>query len=212
MASTNMKAVLTLTADASGVRVGINQAMKQLDRLNSAVGQLRGLAVANVLGNLFSGIASGVMDELKRLGELGRTYSGEGMAGAAQLAIAQQQSDQQLGQAFGGITAAIDQATAQHLKDLTSYIVAHKDDIGQAMAAVAGFGMGLADITANALATFGELIDWVANSTPEKMAKDVGMLVVDTVNTAYSGHVGYEFGKAGIQSIYTLLYEKLGGD
>lgn len=207
-----MKAVVTLTADASGVQVGVTHAMKQLDRLNSAVGQLRGLAVANFLENIFRGIASGAMEELKRLGDLGRTYSAEGMAGANQLTVAQQQSDIRLGQAFGGITAAIDQATAQHLKDLTDYIVAHKDDIGQAMAAVAGFGLGLAEITAKSLAVFGEFIDWVSNSTPEKIASDAGMVGVDAVNTTFLGVGGYAGAKVGVEAIYEILRQKLGGD
>jgi len=60
---------------------------------------------------VFRGLADGAMSELKRLEDLGRTYSAEGMGAANQLAIAQQQSDQTLGEAFGPITAATSNRT-----------------------------------------------------------------------------------------------------
>jgi hypothetical protein len=206
-----MKAVITLTADASGVSVGVSKAMKALDSLQQGVSQLRSLAVAGILANVFRGLADGAMDELRRLEGLGRSYSPEGNRAANQLAIAQQQSDKTLGQAFGPITAAIDQMKVQAIKDLTDYLVANKEPIGQAMAALAGFTVGLADATAEVLVAFGKFADWVSNSTPEQMAVDVGNAGVDAVNTNFYGH-GWQGFATGIDLIYDVLKSKLGGD
>jgi len=211
VASSDMKAVITLTADASGVSVGVSKAMKSLEDLQAGVSQLRSLAVAGILANVFRGLASGAMDELKRLEDLGRTYSAEGMGAANQLAIAQQQSDQTLGQAFGPITAAIDQMKVQAIKDLTDYLVANKEPIGQAMAALAGFTVGLADATAQVLVAFGKFADWVSSSTPEQMAADVGNVGVNAVNTSFYGN-GWQGFATGIDLMYSLIRSKLGGD
>jgi len=211
VASADMKAVITLTADASGVSVGVSKAMKSLENLQAGVSQLRSLAVAGILANVFRGLASGAMDELKRLEDLGRTYSAEGMNAANQLAMAQQQSDQTLGQALGPITAAIDQMKVQAIKDLTDYLVANKEPIGQAMAALAGFTVGLADATAEFLVTIGKFIDWVSNSTPEKMAADVGTAAGDSLigggNMALGGA-----NLTAIGLIYDVIKSKLGGN
>lgn len=210
MASTNMKAVLTLTADASGVSVGINRALRDLERLQKGVQDIRNLAVTGLLANLFRGLGQGVMEELNRLGELGRQYSPEGMSAANDLAIAQQQSDQALGQAFGGITAIIDQAAAAHLKELTQYLIDNKDRIGEAMLLVAEFGMAMADTTAQLLVAFGGLAEWIHSLIDNP---------VETM-TATAGEAATQvaFGSAGgpllqmTGAIYDALRHKLGGD
>lgn len=211
MASADMKAVITLTADASGVSVGVSKAMKSLENLQAGVSQLRSLAVAGMLANVFRGLADGAMSELKRLEDLGRTYSPEGMAAANQLAIAQQQSDQTLGQAFGPITAAIDQMKVQAIKDLTDYLVANKEPIGQAMAALAGFTVGLAEMTAQTLVAFGNLVDWISNTTLEQKAKEIAIAGGETL----MGGGNMALGSANITAIgliYDVLKSKLGGD
>jgi hypothetical protein len=209
VASADMKAVITLTADASGVSVGVSKAMKSLENLQAGVSQLRSLAVAGMLANVFRGLADGAMSELKRLEDLGRTYSPEGMAAANQLAIAQQQSDQTLGQAFGPITAAIDQMKVQAIKDLTDYLIANKEPIGQAMAALAGFTVGLADMTAQTLVAFGKFVDWISNHTPGEIITDVAVATGD----AALGSLGINNAQmTAIGLIYDVIKSKLGGD
>lgn len=205
-----MKAVLTLTADASGVSVGINRALRDLERLQKGVQDIRSLAVAGILSNLFRGLGQGVMEELNRLSELGRQYSPEGMAAANDLAIAQQQSDQQLGQAFGGITALIDQTAAAHLKELTAYLIDNRDKIGEAMILVAEFGMALADITAQSLVAFGELAQFIhdiIDRPAETLAATAGEI---GTNVAFGPSGGPLLQMTG--AIYDALIHKLGGD
>ena len=211
MANADMKAVITLTADASGVSVGVSKAMKSLEALQQGVSQLRSLAVAGILANVFRGLADGAMSELKRLEDLGRSYSPEGNRAANQLAIAQQQSDKALGQAFGPITAAIDQMKVQALKDLTDYLVANKEPIGQAMAALAGFTVGLAETTAQFLVTMGQLIDWISNNTPGQIAADVGTAAGQSLLGGGSMALGGA-NMTTIGLIYDVIKSKLGGD
>jgi hypothetical protein len=204
-----MKAIITLTADASGVSVGVSKAMQSLENLQQGVSQLRSLAVAGILANVFRGLADGAMSELKRLEDLGRTYSAEGMGAANQLAIAQQQSDQTLGQAFGPITAAIDQMKVQAIKDLTDYLVANKEPIGQAMAALAGFTVGLAETTAEWLVKIGKFVDWISNSTPDKIAADTGSSMGDAALSMVGLSDRYA---TPVNFIKDILQSKLGGD
>ncbi len=210
MANTNMKAVLTLTADASGVSVGINRALKDLERLQKGVQDIRSFAVAGALSNLFSGLSQGVMQELNRLGELGRTYSPEGMAASNDLSIAQQQSGQALGEAFGPITALIDQTAAAHLKELTQYLIDNRDKIGEAMMLVAEFGMALSTITAEALVAFGELAEYV-----HALLDNPVETIADTATGAAASMIPGGSGGALLTmtgAIYDALMHKLGGD
>jgi len=211
VASADMKAVITLTADASGVSVGVSKAMKSLEALQQGVSQIRSLAVAGILSNVFRGLADGAMSELKRLEDLGRSYSPEGNRAANQLALAQQQSDKALGMAFGPITAAIDQMKVQALKDLTDYLVANKEPIGQAMAALAGFTVGLAETTAQFLVTMGQLIDWISNNTPGQIAADVGTAAGQSLLGGGSMALGGA-NMTTIGLIYDVIKSKLGGD
>jgi hypothetical protein len=205
-----MKAVLTLTADASGVSVGINRALKDLERLQKGVQDIRSFAVAGALSNLFSGLSQGVMQELNRLGELGRTYSPEGMAASNDLSIAQQQSGQALGEAFGPITALIDQTAAAHLKELTQYLIDNRDKIGEAMMLVAEFGMALSTITAEALVAFGELAEYV-----HALLDNPVETIADTATGAAASMIPGGSGGALLTmtgAIYDALMHKLGGD
>lgn len=212
-----MKAVITLTADASGVQAGVTRAMAQLERLQTAVGQLRTVAFAGLLQNVFQGFASGALSELNRLQDLGRNFSAAGMQGQGQVAIAQQESNLRLGEAFGEITRIIDQATVGHIKELTDYLVNNRDAIGQAMAAVAGFGMGLADVTAKTLVEFGKMVDYLSNTSPAQMLGDY----VSTIGAGYANAFNAVVGGAAdvgtsvastIASIYDVIVRKLGGN
>ena len=207
MASTNMKAVVTLTADASGVAVGVNRALGQLQRLQDGVSQLRSMAVAGMLANVFGKFASGAMDQANQIMDAARTYSPEGMRGAMDKQMAETESMMELGKAFGNIVGLIDQAAAAHIKDLTKYLIDNKEPIGQALAAIVGFGMGIADVSAQLLVSFGKLIEWVDNamSSPFEAMNDVRTAMLTPV-------VGGSAQMASIIAIYDLLKHKMGGE
>ena len=205
MASTNMKAVVTLTADASGVSAGVNRALGQLQRLQDGVSQLRSMAVAGMLANVFGKFASGAMDQANQIMDAARTYSPEGMRGAMDKQMAETESMMELGKAFGNIVGLIDQAAAAHIRDLTKYLIDNKEPIGQALAMIVGFGMGLADVSAQLLVGFGKLVEWVDTllSAPATAVDQAG-------SAAASGQLGIQAQGAGM--IYELLRRKMGGE
>lgn len=208
-----MKAVITLTADASGVQAGVAKAMRHLESLQSAVSQLRTVAFAGMLQNALQGFASNALQELNRLQDLGRNFSAAGMQGQTELAIAQQTSNLRLGEAFGEITRIIDQATVGHIKELTDYLVNNREAIGQAMAAVAGFGMGLADVTAKTLVAFGNLVDYLSNTSLTQMAADAASNVGTGAVQFVAGGVGQGTALiATAEMIYDEIRRKLGGN
>lgn len=208
MASTNMKAVVTLTADASGVQAGVNRALAHLKRMQDGVSQLRSLAAAGMLSNVFGKFASGAMDQANQIMDAARTYGPESFQGQFDKANAEMESQRKIGEAFGNIVGLIDQAAAQHIKDLTKYLIDNKEPIGQALAAIVGFGMGLADVSAQLLVGFGKMVDWIntALDKPGEAAADVGFAVA-----AQSMGMGMGNG-AAVEAMYGLLRRKLGGD
>lgn len=205
MASTNMKAVVTLTADASGVSAGVNRALGQLQRLQDGVSQLRSMAVAGMLANVFGKFASGAMDQANQIMDAARTYSPEGMRGAMDKQMAETESMMELGKAFGNIVGLIDQAAAAHIKDLTKYLIDNKEPIGQALAMIVGFGMGLADVSAQLLVGFGKLVEWV-----DTLLSAPATAVDQAAGAAAAGQLGMQVQGAGM--IYELLRRKMGGD
>lgn len=208
MASTNMKAVVTLTADASGVQVGVNRALAHLKRMQDGVSQLRSMAVAGMLSNVFGKFASGAMDQANQIMDAARTYGPDSFQGQFDKANAEMQSQRQLGEAFGNIVGLIDQAAAQHIKDLTQYLIDNKEPIGQALAAIVGFGMGIADVSAQLLVGFGKMVDWIntALDKPGEAAADVGFALASQSMGMGLG------GGAAVEAMYDLLRRKLGGD
>ena len=205
MASTNMKAVVTLTADASGVSAGVNRALGQLQRLQDGVSQLRSMAVAGMLANVFGKFASGAMDQANQIMDAARTYSPEGMRGAMDKQMAETESMMELGKAFGNIVSLIDQAAAAHIKDLTKYLIDNKEPIGQALAMIVGFGMGLADVSAQLLVGFGKLVEWV-----DTLLSAPATAVDQAAGAAAAGQLGMQAQGAGM--IYELLRRKMGGE
>mgnify|MGYP006272698937 CR=1 FL=1 len=161
MASTNMKAVITLTADAGGVQAGVERALSSIGKLQSAVGHIRGLMAVGLLENMIRKGVDYALGELNRLKDLGSTFSPEGMAASADLMIAQQQSDIRLGQAFGEFAALVDRIAAAGLVEITDYLIANKDKIGEAMVNIATLGQAIAAIAADALVTGSEALNAV---------------------------------------------------
>lgn len=200
-----MKAVVTLTADASGVSAGVNRALGQLQRLQDGVSQLRSMAVAGMLANVFGKFASGAMDQANQIMDAARTYSPEGMRGAMDKQMAETESMMELGKAFGNIVGLIDQAAAAHIKDLTKYLIDNKEPIGQALAMIVGFGMGLADVSAQLLVGFGKLVEWV-----DTLLSAPATAVDQAASAAASGQFGMQFQGTGM--IYELLRRKMGGE
>lgn len=215
-----MKAVITLTADASGVQAGVTRAMAQLERLQTAAMDIRNVFVGGMLGNALQALAGNVMSEFTRLKELGSAFSADGMSAAAGLQIQQMKSDMALGQAFGPFSALVDQIKAQGLIELTNYLVQNKDAIGEAMVNIAIFGKAVATVTADLLVLTSNLINAVASAVQGNfsgaMANLAGADVFGLGDTAFM-QGGVAVGDALMQytpagQILQLLERKLGGN
>lgn len=209
-----MKAVITLTADASGVQAGVTRAMAQLNRLQSAAMDLRNVVVGGMIGNILNSLGSSVMSEFNRLKELGSTFSPEGMAAAGALQLRQMRSDMELGKAFGPFAALVDQIKAQGVIELTNYLVQNKDAIGEAIVNIALFGKAIATVMSELLVFSANTINSMMNGTftPAGAVADV-LGFGDTAFMQGGAAVGdalMEYTPAG--RILQLLERKLGGN
>lgn len=169
-----MKAVITLTADASGVQAGVNQALRQLDRMQQGISTLRGLAVAGLAMDLGRMMFSGIQEQMQRISDAAHQYSPDAMGASNQLAITQMQQDKRLAEAFGPFIALIDQIKGQALIELTSYLIANKDAIGEALVNIATFGIALGQLAGEGLVYLSERINELATFLSEFMADPMG--------------------------------------
>ena len=158
MASSDMKAVITLTADASGVQSGVAQAMKSLNGMADQLGQFRNGVAGQAVMMLFNAAKNSFEELAARITDAAHAYSPAAMAGANNLAITQQQQDQRLGAAFGDVVGFIDNFKAQALVDVTDYLIKHKEDIGKAMESLAVWGAAVADVMAQLGVGFANLV------------------------------------------------------
>lgn len=207
MASTNMKAVVTLTADASGVQVGVNRALAQLDRMNQAVSSLRGLAMAGIAMDFGRALVQMGSQHLEMITNAANRFSPEAMSGNASLGQAKMESDIKLAEAFGPVVGLISEIKAQALRELTEYLVQNKDAIGQAMVNIAEFGVALGELSANALVRFSE----AANS----LSSFLDRAGQDPVAAAgeYASNVLNPFGDLNpIANVVRYIADKIGGD
>lgn len=172
--ASNMKAVITLTADASGVQAGVNQALRQLDRMQQGISTLRGLAVAGLAMDLGRMMFSGIQEQMQRISDAAHQYSPDAMGASNQLAITQMQQDKRLAEAFGPFIALIDQIKGQALIELTSYLIANKDAIGEALVNIATFGIALGKLAGEGLVYLSERINELATFLSEFLADPMG--------------------------------------
>lgn len=202
MARADMKAVITLTADASGVQSGVAQAMKSLNGMADQVNQIRSGIAGQAIGQLFSFSQNAFNEVSHRITDAAHAYSPEAMAGANNLAITQQQQDQKLGQAYGDVVAFIDNFKAQGIIDVTNYLIENKDAIGKAMENMAILGVAVADVAAKLAVDFANSINYVSD-----LIQSPGSTIADTT-------VGVTQSIFGNDAAIWLqgIYNKMGGD
>lgn len=202
-----MKAVITLTADASGVQAGVTKALRQLDRMQQGISALRGLAVAGLAMDLGRMMFSGIQEQMQRISDAAHQFSPDAMGASNQLAITQMQQDKRLAEAFGPFIALIDQIKGQALIELTSYLVANKDAIGEALVNIATFGIAIGRLAGEGLVYLSERINELATFLSEFMADPMGKTA--DVAVALSPHL---LDLNPITFGLQMIVDKMGGD
>jgi hypothetical protein len=220
-----MKAVITLTADARGVQAGVNAALQQVQRLQNAVADIRSLFVGGMIGDFLRQAVNHAVGEFSRLKDLGSAFSMEGAMAAAQLQMERMRSDMTLGKALGPASARADEITAQALREVTSYLVANKDAISQALVNLAVFGAAAAHALAEFTVRLSEVINKAANiaetinpanlvEAPGKFSQDVRdvLSTVDPTGSIVGPTQSYLMDYTPAGRILQLLERKLGGN
>lgn len=210
-----MKAVITLTADARGVQAGVNAALQQMERLQRVASDIRGLFMAGIVGDFLRQAVNSVFGEFNRLKELGSTFSTEGALAAARLQMEQMRSDMTLGQAFGPAAAMVDEIKAQALREVTSYLVANKEAIGEALVNLAIFGAAaanaLADLTVRISQSINEIAAFLESPGRYSQETRAGIAAMDSTG-AVGGIQSYLMDYTPAGRILQLLERKLGGN
>lgn len=172
MASGDMKAVIELSADASGVQSGVQKAMGALNNMAGGVRGFMGGAGGQAISQVFN-FARESFDEISaRVQEAAHAYSPLAMESAANLQLTQMQSDQRIGQAFGASTATVDAIKAQGIKDVEQTLIDNKDVIGQANEEMAAFGVALEQMKTDTGVFFANLVVSASNIADGKVAQN----------------------------------------
>lgn len=203
MASADMKAVITLTADASGVQSGVQSAMKSLNGMASQFQSLRGGPAGQMVEQLISYSREAFEKMSQRITDAAHQYSPAAMESANNLAVVQQQQDQRLANAFGDVVAMIDNLNAQALKDVTDYIIEHKDSIGKAMENMAILAVAIADVSAKLAVDFADSLNFIMDLIEHP---------VDTITSGKGVPDGVAWSINPVLGVLNLIVDKMGGD
>lgn len=205
MASADMKAVITLTADASGVQAGVSKAMASLNKMSDMANSFRGSIAGQAMSQLFN-MAKDALHEIdKRITDAAHAYSPQAMMSANDLAITQQQQDQRLGQAYGDVVAFIDRFKAQAIVDATQFLIDHKEEIGRAMESFAEFSVAVMNATEDFVLGVANAVNWIDDliNSPAKAATSAANSFIDA---GLQNPMTYP-----VFAIYDLIRQKLGG-
>lgn len=203
MASADMKAVITLTADASGVQSGVQSAMKSLNGMADKFQSFRGGPAGQMIEQVIAFSREAFEQMSQRITDAAHQYSPAAMESANNLAVVQQQQDQRLASAFGDVVAMIDNLNAQALIDVTDYIVEHKEEIGKAMENMAILAVAIADVSAKLAVDFAESLNFVMDLLDHP---------VDTLTSGKGVPDGLAWTTSPLLGVLNLIVDKMGGD
>ena len=209
MADKDLKVMIELSADAKGVKAGVKSAKKEFEELKKSVNDIRDLAMVGIAVEFGKMLFDGVKAEFQHIVDATHTYSAQGMSGQLALDQGTMKADMKLAEAFGPFIELIDNINAQGLIDVADFLVANKQEIGDAMVAMAEFGVAVAELTAQGVVVLSGFINWLDNLTGKNGVRGA----VEAGTSAISNQLG--FGPGGTQAfmaLYDLLADKLGGD
>lgn len=208
MAGGEFKAVLRLSADSSGMVTGVNAALQQLDRMQKGVAGIRNMAGMGMAFSVGSDLWGALQQQFQHITDAAHQWSPQAMGAQADLSIAQMQTDQQLGDAFGPMVALIDELKAQELRDVVDYLVANKEAIGETMLHLAEFGVAIGHLTAEGIVAMSEGINYLVDLI-EHPFDVIGDTAVGVAGGIFGGDSSVTEAVVGI---YDWLREKMGGD
>ena len=204
----DMKAVITLTADASGVQAGVDRAMAGLNKMAGAVQAFRSGIAGGMLADVFQFAKSSFDSISQRVTDAAHMYSPLAHSSQIDLAMTEQQTNKQLGQAFGPVVALVDGIKAQGLRDAANYIADNKESIGKTMENLAVLGIAIEDVSAQLAVRFSnslnQVADWVSNPV------DSAMAIPKASHQIFIGAAEAIAGQSAAQWL-ERIYQKLGG-
>lgn len=210
----DLKAVVSVTADTSGLIRGVDGAMQKLNSISKNTSLMAGMTAAQQVFGALQQLWTAISNRSEELGKLAVQFSPEAMSAAAQRSIAELQANQQIGQALGPYQAGIEGMRAASATAEASRIAAQAEQIGEGMIVV----QSLMD---QSKVAWNEMLDAIlvalgVFSQPEKMIQAIGENPMGAANAGAWQLLG--FGAAGSGVDYTLnailetMTTKIGGD
>lgn len=158
-----LKAVIQLVADASGVKSGVNDAVRSLDGIKNGYDKLMSNPAVQLLGKAASAVFDSVMNDLKRVEDAAHMYSAAGARGQAELERAKMEADMAIGRAMGPYQEAIDQAQARRERERGAQIAANPESMANAQILKTEFGNTIQDWGGWLESLAGKTVDFAAN-------------------------------------------------
>lgn len=129
----DLKAVVSVTADTTGLIRGVDGAMQKLNTMSRNTSIMAGMSVAQQVFGAMQQLWTAISARSEALGALATQFSPEAMAAAAQRSIAEFQANQQIGQALGPYQAGIERMKAQSATEEAAKVVSDAEALGQGM-------------------------------------------------------------------------------
>lgn len=129
----DLKAVVSVTADTTGLIRGVDGAMQKLNTMSRNTSIMAGMSVAQHVFGALQQLWGAISERSEALGKLATQFSPEAMTAAAQRSIAELQANMQIGQALGPYQAGIERMKAQSATEQAAKVTADAEALGQGM-------------------------------------------------------------------------------
>lgn len=129
----DLKAVVSVTADTSGLIRGVDGAMQKLNSISRSTSLMAGMTAAQQVFGALQQLWTAISNRSEELGKLAVQFSPEAMSAAAQRSIAEFQANQKVGQALGPYQAGIEQMKAASATEQAAKVTADAEALGQGM-------------------------------------------------------------------------------
>jgi hypothetical protein len=129
----DLKAVVSVTADTSGLIRGVDGAMQKLNSISRNTSLMAGMTAAQQVFGALQQLWTAISNRSEELGKLAVQFSPEAMSAAAQRSIAEFQANQKIGQALGPYQAGIEQMKAASATEQATKVTADAEALGQGM-------------------------------------------------------------------------------
>lgn len=159
MADNTLNAAIEITADATGMKVGIGQALAQLESMKKSVGSILGNTAVAASMQSIQWLYDNAVEHINELRDASQKFSSAGANGAAREEAAKLAGQVEMGRAFGPTSEALSNQQALAEAKRAKYMSEHAKDFATQAAMEQSFANSYQEVKDRLAVGFAQIVD-----------------------------------------------------